>query len=119
MPQIKRATLFSRDDRTYRFFRKSWLIALNNSDYQVKVSNRGFGLFRLLKAIASFISSHQSIRFIFGTSEICLYYFFSNQQDVLIFSGLGRLLQKNGLRQNFICSYLKIFYRNQNRRIKC
>ncbi len=113
MPQIKRATLFSRDERTFRFFRGSWLIALNNSDYQVKVSNRGFGLFRLLKAIASFIFSHKSLRLIFGTSEICLYYFFSKRQDVLIFSGLGRLLQKNGLRQKFICSYLRIFYRNQ------
>lgn len=113
MPQIKRATLFSRDERTFGFFRRGWLIALNNSDYQVKVFNRGFGLFRPLKAIASFIINRKSLRLIFGTSEICLYYFFSNPQDVLIFSGMGRLLQKNGIRQKFICSYLKLFYRNQ------
>lgn len=113
MPIIKRAALFSRDERTFGFFRRGWLIALNKSDYQVKVFNRGFGLLRLLKAIASFIFSRKSLRLIFGTSEICLYYFFSNRQDVLIFSGLGRLLQKHGLRQKIICSYLKLFYRNQ------
>jgi glycosyltransferase involved in cell wall biosynthesis len=113
MPQIKRATLFSRDERTFEFFRRGWLIALNNSDFQAKVFNRGFGSFRLLKAIVTFIVSRKSLRLIFGTSEICLYYFFSSRQDVLIFTGLGRLLQKKGLRKNFICSYLRVFYKNQ------
>lgn len=110
---IKCSALFSRDERTFNLFRKSWLIALEASNFEIKVFNRGFGFFRLIKSVIIFICNRQSLRFIFGTSEICLYYFFSRKEDVLIFSGLGRLLQKDGLIKNFICSYLKILYKNQ------
>lgn len=113
MPPVKSSALFSRDERTFRLFRKSWLIALEASNFEVKIFNRGFGFFRPLEAVVNFIFNRSSLRFIFGTSEICLYYIFSRKEDLLIFSGLGRLLQKDGLIKFFICSFLKLLYKNQ------
>jgi glycosyltransferase involved in cell wall biosynthesis len=113
MASKKRAALFSRDERTFGLFRKSWLIALERSDFQVRVYNRGFGYLRLLKSSIDFICAKESLRLIFGTSEICLYYIFSKKDDILVFTGLGRLLQKDGLRKRFVCTYLKIFYKEQ------
>lgn len=110
---IKSSALFSRDERTFKLFRKSWVTALEASNFEIKIFNRGFGFFRLFKAIINFIYNHRSLRFIFGTSEICLYYIFSQKKDVLIFSGLGRLLQKDGVIKNFVCSYLRFLYKNQ------
>jgi glycosyltransferase involved in cell wall biosynthesis len=113
MSSKKIAALYSRDVRTFRLFRKSWLVALEGSNYEIKIYNRGFGFKRLLKAITSFIFHQKSFRLIFGTSEICLYYIFSRKEDLLIFSGLGRLLQEDGFRKRLICKYLKFLYKNQ------
>ena len=108
-----KVVLFSRDDRTFKLFRKSWVTALVDSSIKFEVKNRGFGFINLVNGILNFIISNKKSRFIFGTSEICLYSFFSNQYDVFIFTGIGRLLQRNGKIQSAVIFFLKLTYKNQ------
>jgi glycosyltransferase involved in cell wall biosynthesis len=109
----KKIVLFSRDDRTFNLFRKSWVVALNELNTDYLICNRGFGIFRLVLAVYKFIKLNKKIRVIFGTSEICLYMLISSKKDILVFTGLGRLLQRPGPIKMLIENFLRYNYRQQ------
>jgi glycosyltransferase involved in cell wall biosynthesis len=104
---------FSRDERTHRLFRKCWHLAAQQCGIEVRVVCRGFGLIKILTAIASFIGSFRFRRVIFGTSEVCFYALFSRRQDIWVFTGLGRLLIDGGFTSQIIYGILKFLFRGQ------
>lgn len=105
--------LFSRDDRSFKLFRKSWIQALIDSKIPFCFKNRGFGLLKTGVALFNFIKQHKRIRIIFGTSEICLYSLFSSKDDIWVFTGMGRLLQYRGRIQSLTTFFLNHTYRQQ------
>ena len=105
--------LFSRDERTFNLFRKSWVEAFKESNFEIKVFNRGFGIRKIISAALNFLIADVNCRIIFGTSEICLYTIFANKSDFFVFTGIGRLLQKEGAIKNIIRFLLRATYRNQ------
>ena len=109
----KRYVLFSRDDRTFYLFRNCWINTIKSCGLSPAFYNRNFGIVNLISAIFFFIKKSKDIRMIFGTSEICLYLVFSKKSDILIFTGLGRLLQYPDLRRMLTTFFLKLFYRGQ------
>jgi len=109
----KKIILFSRDDRTFKFFRGSWIKAITESGTPFSVVNRGFGFLKACIALINFNREYKSIRIIFGTSEICLYSAFSSKDDIWVFTGIGRLLQYDGKVQKLTKLFLKCAYRRQ------
>jgi glycosyltransferase involved in cell wall biosynthesis len=105
--------LFSRDERTFQLFRKSWIQAIIESKIPFYINNRGFGFLRTVIALIQFIREYKNIRVIFGTSEICLYSAFSSKNDIWVFTGIGRLLQHHGKVQKLAILFLKCAYRQQ------
>jgi glycosyltransferase involved in cell wall biosynthesis len=104
---------FSRDTRTHALFRKCWHLAAENLTLNVIVVNRNFGIRNGFISIINFFQSSRGQRVIFGTSEICLYSFFSKKNDIWVFTGLGRLLTNNNLIAIFIRWYLSLCYSGQ------
>jgi glycosyltransferase involved in cell wall biosynthesis len=113
MNNIIKIALFSRDNRSFHLFRKSWVDAITDSKIPYSIENRQFGFFNILKALIKFIREYKSVRIIFGTSEICLYTSFSSNRDIFVFTGIGRLLQYPGIVQKIIVFILKFTYRYQ------
>lgn len=104
---------FSRDERTHKLFRSSWHIASLQCGADASVVCRGFGWRNALLALRKFIGASHSRRVIFGTSEVCLYAMFSNNRDIWVFTGLGRLLIDEGLIAQAIRTFLRRMYRGQ------
>ena len=106
-------TLFSRDKRSSDLFRRTWMNAFARQHITVKAVNRGYGLVFAFTAALKFIRAKNSIRVVFGTSEILLYSLFSKKSDVWVFTGMGRLF----LRKNYVYVIVKnmfhILYRSQ------
>lgn len=113
MGSSKKIVLFSRDDRTFKLFRKSWVEAITDSKICFSIKNRGFGILRAVIALFNFNKEYKSIRIIFGTSEICFYCLFSSKNDIWVFTGIGRLLQYPGRIQILVTLFLKMAYRQQ------
>jgi glycosyltransferase involved in cell wall biosynthesis len=110
---LNSVALFSRDERTFQLFRRSWIQALIESKIPFSINNRGFGFLRTVIALIKFIREYKSIRVIFGTSEICFYSAFSSRDDIWVFTGIGRLLQYQGKVQKLVTLFLKCAYRQQ------
>lgn len=113
MTYSKKIVLFSRDARSFKLFRGSWITAITESRIPFDVVNRGFGFFRAWIALIKFTREHKSIRIIFGTSEICFYSAFSSKDDIWVFTGIGRLLQYHGKVQKLATLFLRCAYRQQ------
>jgi glycosyltransferase involved in cell wall biosynthesis len=104
---------FSRDKRTHDLFRASWHKAADKNGVNIEVFYRGFGFLDLLSSVFSFALASGRSRFVFGTSEILLYSIISGKNDVWIFTGLGRLLLKNGVISTGVRKMLGFLYRGQ------
>lgn len=113
MNYLNKIVLFSRDDRSFKLFRKSWILAINELKIPYSIVNRGFGFFKAAIVMIKFIRASKGTRIIFGTSEICLYSAFSFKHDIWVFTGLGRLLQYRGKLHRFVRFFLKCSYRQQ------
>lgn len=113
MSHPKKIVLFSRDDRSFKLFRGSWVKAIIESRIPFSVVNRGFGFLKACIALINFNREYKSIRIIFGTSEICFYSAFSSRNDIWVFTGIGRLLQYHGKVQKLVTLFLKCAYRQQ------
>jgi glycosyltransferase involved in cell wall biosynthesis len=113
MNNLKKIALYSRDNRSFQLFRKSWVNAITESKIPFFIQNRGFGFFKAVIAIINFNRDYKTVRIIFGTSEVCLYTLFSSKHDVWVFTGMGRLLQYPGKIQKLTIFFLKFTYRNQ------
>jgi glycosyltransferase involved in cell wall biosynthesis len=102
--------LVSRDYRTFKLFRKTWLCALSDLNWNVLTYNRkedGNFLLFLLKMF--FVK-----KIIFGTSEILLMSLLSRRRDVWVFTGMGRLLDgSKPFVSKSILFYLRCIYRGQ------
>ncbi|MBL0923386.1 MAG: glycosyltransferase [Sphingomonadaceae bacterium] len=105
--------LFSRDERTQGLFRASWLAAIDSIGCPSFPVCRGFGLLAFFRYILRFHHHRKSRRLIFGTSEILLCLWLSKPRDVLVFTGLGRLLQTDGLSAQFVRLALRLAYKKQ------
>ena len=110
---MKKIILFSRDARTEKLFRNSWIKALNELNYEVFLANRGTINISIISGLRIFFRVLQFQKIVYGTSEICLYIPFLAKRDILVFTGLGRLLTNKGPIKNIVIFYLKIFYRGQ------
>jgi glycosyltransferase involved in cell wall biosynthesis len=113
MSSSKKIVLFSRDDRSFKLFRKSWIKAIIESRISYSVVNRGFGFLKAWIALINFHREYKSIRIIFGASEICFYSSLSSKDDIWVFTGVGRLLQYRGKVQKLATLFLKCAYRQQ------
>jgi glycosyltransferase involved in cell wall biosynthesis len=113
MTNSRKIALFSRDDRTFKLFRGSWIKAIIESRIPFSVVNRGFGFLKAWIALINFNREYKNVRIIFGTSEICLYSAFSSKDDIWVFTGIGRLLQYQGKVQKLVTLFLKCAYRQQ------
>ena len=113
MSHSKKIALFSRDDRSFKLFRGSWIKAIIESRISFSVVNRGFGFLKAWIALVNFNREYKSIRIIFGTSEICFYSAFSSKDDIWVFTGIGRLLQYHGRVEKLATLFLKCAYRQQ------
>jgi glycosyltransferase involved in cell wall biosynthesis len=105
--------LFSRDARTQNLFRRSWLAAIESVGGTANSVCRGFGIFAQIRYVYRFRRQPNSRRLIFGTSEILMLIWFANANDILVFTGLGRLLQGEGWRSNLVRLFLRLSYRRQ------
>lgn len=114
-PQVSmtQISFFSRDERTFLLFRSSWQIAARELGSEAEIFNRGIGLKNAWRAIRNFVVSRKTRRFVFGTSEICLYSLFSGAKDVFVFTGLGRLLIADSLVASFVRSFLRMTFKGQ------
>lgn len=109
----KNLCFFSRDERTHFLFRDSWHLAAQHCGARVRVVCRGFGWKNVPLSIYRFVKEFRNRRVVFGTSEVCLYAFFSRNRDIWVFTGLGRLLIDRGLTSQVVGSLLRFLYRGQ------
>ncbi|MBB3944002.1 glycosyltransferase involved in cell wall biosynthesis [Sphingorhabdus rigui] len=75
---------------------------------------RGFGWSALIRYIYRFYCRRNCHRLIFGTSEVLLTIGLGRSNDVLIFTGLGRLLQAGGAVSKLVRIALRLCYRGQS-----
>jgi glycosyltransferase involved in cell wall biosynthesis len=106
--------LFSRDARTHGLFRGSWLTAIDSIGATAVSECRGFGWSALVRYIYRFYHRRNCHRLIFGTSEVLLTIGLGRSGDVLIFTGLGRLLQDGGAISTLVRIALRLCYRGQS-----
>jgi glycosyltransferase involved in cell wall biosynthesis len=106
--------LFSRDERTHRLFRDSWVRAISALG-KLSVLHLRFGQnLGVFGALFYFLVRSRSKRIIFGSSEILLYSVFSLRTDIWVFTGLGRLLDgRMPLVTNSLFFFLNMVYRGQ------
>lgn len=106
--------LFSRDARTHGLFRGSWLTAIHSIGGTAVSECRGFGWSDLVRYIYRFYRQRNCHRLIFGTSEVLLTLALGKSDDVLVFTGLGRLLQARGNISKLVRFILRLCYRGQS-----
>lgn len=103
--------LISRDRRTQSLFRDCWRDALDELGFQIQTITRyDTGS---INALIRFFKNRKNFNFIFGTSEICLYSLFSNEKDIWVFTGLGRLLGSGKISSILVLLYLRVLYCGQ------
>lgn len=105
--------LFSRDERTHKLFRASWLAAIKSVGGTSVSKCRGFGIVALVRYVHGFWQLRHTSRLVFGTSEVLLTIAFGKASDILVFTGLGRLLQAGGKMSKLVRILLRLGYRGQ------
>lgn len=110
---MKKIIFFSKNDRSFSLFRKCWLIAAEKLGGKPLFWNRGIGIVNLLRSLWQYTKSHKNKRVVFGFTEILIYIPFSKKSDVFVFTGLGRLLLRDGFVRTLLKTYFSVFYRGQ------
>ncbi len=105
--------LFSRDLRTHGLFRGAWMRAVETKGLTLEVYTRGQGAGAAVRHAANFVNSRHARRLIFGTAEIALLSPLARRSDVFVFTGMGRLLQREDARARRMLCFLKLMDRGQ------
>lgn len=105
--------LFSRDLRTHGLFRGAWMQAAEVEGMTPKVHTRGQGAGTAGRYVVDFVRARQAKRLIFGTAEIALLSPFTRRSDVFVFTGMGRLLQREDKQARRMQRFLKLMDRGQ------
>lgn len=111
---MRGVALFSKNQRSFELFRKCWLLAAERAGVNPVFWNRGIGISNLLRSLYRYIGLHKSKRFVFGFTEILIYIPFSKKSDVFVFTGLGRLLLRDGFVRFLLKKYFMFFYKHQS-----
>lgn len=108
----KKIMLISRDKRVHDLFRKNWVSALIDCGYEVHPKFRSELLQTklVLELIYSKLAGYKI--FVFGASEALLFAFF--RPDLVIITGLGRLLMPVNKFRKFYFNLLKKFFSKTN-----
>lgn len=105
--------LFSRDLRTHGLFRGAWMRAVEAEGLALEVYTRGQGAGAAMRYAADFVHARHARRLIFGTAEIALLSSLARRNDVFVFTGMGRLLQRGDAGARRILRFLKLMDRGQ------
>ncbi len=109
----KKICLISKNARAYDLFRASWVKSIEDKGYRTVIINRGNGFWCSLKAYCKVVCNFFKMKLVFGVSEILLYLPVLKKKDILIFTGLGRLLSDKDVLQTALFRYINFFYRGQ------
>ena len=102
------AIIYSRDKRTQILFRDSWARALISLGLNVKFVNRRDSTFFIFSLNALVHNIYREFRIVCGVSEGILLAIFRPQ--VLVVTGIGRLLYSSNNRRKYWFWFLKLFY---------